>query len=168
MSCWHLKYHWKVSLTATHEWPRQGLLFLPHGLLTTPVPHTTATLPNLPQMPTLHTSECTLTMSELFAASASSTLRKAFCIGTAAVVIPASTSGDVEAAEANAVQGIVLPIVVERTASCMGFGSGLWMFRTFRRGASSGRGGVCHAQLPASTISTLTLPPDDADANTVS
>jgi len=122
-------------------------------------------LPNLPQMPTLHTSKCTLTMSELFTASASSTLREAFCIGTAAVVIPASTSGDVEAAEANVVQGIMLPVVMERTASCTGFGSGLWMFR---RGVLSGRGGACHAQLPASTISTLTLPPNGADAKTAS
>jgi len=78
--------------------------------------------PNLPQTPTLHTSKCVLTMSKLFTASVSGTLREDFCIGTAAV-IPAtrirwqcssSNSGpsvDVEAAEAKAVQGIVLPIV---------------------------------------------------------
>ena len=85
-------------------------------------PHTAA-LPNLPQTPTLHTSERTLTISELFAASASGTLREVFCVGTAAVVIPAarigwqrsssnsSTGGDVEAAGAGAVQDIVLPVV---------------------------------------------------------
>jgi len=61
-------------------------------------------------------------MSELFAASASGTLREVFCISMAAV-IPAtrirwqrssSDSGpsvDVEATEAEAVQGIVLPVV---------------------------------------------------------
>jgi len=61
-------------------------------------------------------------MSELFVASAFGTLCEVFCISTAAV-IPAmrirwqhssSNSGpsvDVEAAEAEAVQGIVLPVV---------------------------------------------------------
>ena len=87
-------------------------------------PHTAA-LPNLPQTLTLHTSERALTMSELFAASASGTLREVFCVGTAAVVIPAarigwqrssssssSTDGDAESAEAKAaVQDIVLPVV---------------------------------------------------------
>jgi len=84
--------------------------------------HTTATHPNLPQTPTLHTSERVLTMSELFTALASGTLREVFCIGMAAV-IPATcirwqrsssdsgTSVDVEAAEAKVVQGIVLPVV---------------------------------------------------------
>jgi branched-chain amino acid aminotransferase len=70
----------------------------------------------------LHTLERALTMSELFAASASGTLREVFCVGTAAVVIPAarigwqrsnsssgSTGGDAEAEEA--VQDIVLPVV---------------------------------------------------------
>ena len=91
-------------------------------------PHTAA-LPTLPQTLTLQTSERTLTMSELFAASASSTLREVFCVGTAAVVIPAArigwqrssssrssgdntTGGDAEAGEAKAaVQDIVLPVV---------------------------------------------------------
>lgn len=93
-------------------------------------PHTAA-LPNLPQTLTLHTSERALTMPELFAASASGTLREVFCVGTAAVVIPAArigwqrsssssssssdssspTDGDAEAAEAKAVQDIVLPVV---------------------------------------------------------
>ena len=80
-------------------------------------PHTAA-LPNLPRTLTLHTLERALTMSELFAASASGTLREVFCVGTAAVVIPAarigwqrssSTGGDAGAEEA--VQDIVLPVV---------------------------------------------------------
>ena len=68
-------------------------------------------------------------MSELFAASASGTLREVFCVGTAAVVIPAArigwqrsssssssdstTGGDADAgAETKAaVQDIVLPVV---------------------------------------------------------
>jgi branched-chain amino acid aminotransferase len=97
-------------------------------------PHTAA-LPKLllPQALTLHTSERALTMSELFAASASGTLREVFCVGTAAVVIPAARigwqcsssnssasgstgggggDGDVEAGkEAVQVQDIVLPVV---------------------------------------------------------
>ena len=98
-------------------------------------PHTAA-LPklSLPQARTLHTSERALTMSELFAASASGTLREVFCVGTAAVVIPASRigwqrssssssssnstgggGGDAEAGKAAAtamqVQDIVLPVV---------------------------------------------------------
>jgi branched-chain amino acid aminotransferase len=72
-------------------------------------------------------------MSELFAASASGTLREIFCVGTAAVVIPATRigwqrsscnsnstggggggGGDAEAGKATAavqVQDIVLPVV---------------------------------------------------------
>jgi len=61
-------------------------------------------------------------MSELFTASASGTLREVFCISMAAIIptthirwqCSSSDSGpsvDVEAAEAKAVQGIVLPIV---------------------------------------------------------
>ena len=91
-------------------------------------PHTAA-LPTLPQTLALHTSERALTMSELFAASASGTLREVFCVGTAAVVIPAArigwqrsssssssdstTGGDADAgAETKAaVQDIVLPVV---------------------------------------------------------
>ena len=68
------------------------------------------------------TSECALTMSELFTASASATLCKVFCISTATVIIPAmrirwqrsssdnSISGGVEAAEAKIVQDTVLPV----------------------------------------------------------
>lgn len=57
-------------------------------------PHTAA-LPKLllPQSLALHTSERPLTMSELFAVSASGTLREVFCVGTAAVVIPAARIG---------------------------------------------------------------------------
>jgi branched-chain amino acid aminotransferase len=53
----------------------------------------TAALPQLP--PTLHVQvpERTLTMSELFAASASGTLHEVFRIGTAAVVIPVRRIG---------------------------------------------------------------------------
>jgi len=84
--------------------------------------HTTTMHPNLLQTPTLHTSECVLTMSKLFVALASSTLHKVFCIGTAAI-IPAmrirwqhsisnsGTSVDMEAVEVKVVQGIMLPIV---------------------------------------------------------
>jgi len=86
-------------------------------------PHTVA-LPNLPGTPTLHTLERPLTMSELFAASASGTLREVFCVGTAAVVIPASrigwqrsnsgssgTGGDTDTEAEAVVQDIVLPVV---------------------------------------------------------
>jgi len=86
MSRWRFEYCWKASLsymqTATTGPPFPSTR--PLGDTST---HTTATLPNLPQTPTLHTSERALTMSELVAASASGTLREAFCISTAAVVV---------------------------------------------------------------------------------
>jgi len=51
-------------------------------------PHMTM-LPHLPPMlHNLHATECTLTMPKLFAASASGTLCKVFCVGTVAVIIP--------------------------------------------------------------------------------
>ena len=86
-------------------------------------------LPQLPPTLHLHVTERTLTMSELFAASASGTLREVFCVGTAAVVIPAarigwqrssSSSADMGAGtqdevevkvQAADVEDIVLPIV---------------------------------------------------------
>jgi len=55
-------------------------------------PHTGA-LPRLPAHVRIRTVERTLTMSELFAASAAGTLREVFCVGTAAVVIPAARIG---------------------------------------------------------------------------
>ena len=79
-------------------------------------PHTAA-LPQLPADVRLHSSsERPLTMTELFAASRDGTLREVFCVGTAAVVIPAArigwqrrSGGD---ADADAeVQDIVLPVV---------------------------------------------------------
>jgi len=60
------------------------LLHCPH---TTMLPHLPPTLHNL------HVAEHTLTMPELFVASASGTLRKVFCVSTAAVVIPATCTG---------------------------------------------------------------------------
>ena len=92
-------------------------------------PHTPA-LPNLPRTLALHTLERTLTMSELFATSASGTLREVFCVGTAAVVIPAARigwqqrsdsssrgtgggggGGDTDTEAEAVVQDIVLPVV---------------------------------------------------------
>ena len=81
-------------------------------------------LTHSPTPPNAHstTSKCALTMSELFAASASATLCKVFCIGTATIIIPAtcirwqcsssddSISGGVEAAEAKMVQDTMLPV----------------------------------------------------------
>ena len=55
-------------------------------------PPTTA-LPLLPAHMRIRTAERVLTMSELFAASAAGTLREVFCVGTAAVVIPAARIG---------------------------------------------------------------------------
>ena len=55
-------------------------------------PLTTA-LPQLPADMRIRTSERVLTLSELFAASAAGTLREVFCVGTAAVVIPAARIG---------------------------------------------------------------------------
>jgi branched-chain amino acid aminotransferase len=55
-------------------------------------PLTTA-LPLLPAHLRIHTAERTLTMPELFAASEAGTLREFFCVGTAAVVIPAVRIG---------------------------------------------------------------------------
>jgi branched-chain amino acid aminotransferase len=52
-----------------------------------------AALPQLPSTLRLHPTERTLTMTELFTASASGTLREVFCVGTAAVVIPAARIG---------------------------------------------------------------------------
>ena len=81
-------------------------------------PHTAA-FPNLPRTLTIHTLERALTISELFAASASGTLREVFCVGTAAVVIPAArigwqrsgTGGDTDTEAEAVVQDIVLPAV---------------------------------------------------------
>jgi len=79
-------------------------------------PHTTA-LPQLPADVRLHTAERPLTMSELFAAAEAGTLREVFCVGTAAVVIPAArigwqrrVGGDGADAEMR-IQDIVLPVV---------------------------------------------------------
>jgi branched-chain amino acid aminotransferase len=72
-------------------------------------PHT----PALPQLPTdvhIHTAERPLTMSELFTAAEAGTLREVFCVGTAAVVIPAARIGWQRSAVAE-VQDIVLPVV---------------------------------------------------------
>ena len=55
-------------------------------------PHTAA-LPQLLADVRLHTAERPLTMSELFAATEAGTLREVFCVGTAAVVIPAACIG---------------------------------------------------------------------------
>jgi branched-chain amino acid aminotransferase len=55
-------------------------------------PHTAA-LPRLPPNVRVRTAERELTLSELFAASAAGTLREVFCVGTAAVVIPAARIG---------------------------------------------------------------------------
>ena len=78
-------------------------------------PHTDA-LPQLPGDVSLHTTERALTMSELFAAAGAGTLREVFCVGTAAVVIPAARIGwqrrGDDGAEAE-VQDIVLPVVGE-------------------------------------------------------
>ena len=78
-------------------------------------PHTAA-LPQLPADVCLHTTERPLTMSELFAAAGAGTLREVFCVGTAAVVIPAARIGwqrrGGDGAEAE-VQDIVLPVVGE-------------------------------------------------------
>lgn len=52
-----------------------------------------AALPRLPANVRIRTAERELTMSELFAASAAGTLREFFCVGTAAVVIPAARIG---------------------------------------------------------------------------
>lgn len=86
-------------------------------------PHTAA-LPQLPAAVRLHTAERPLTMSELFAATEAGTLREVFCVGTAAVVIPAArigwqrrrVGGDGGDASADAdaethIQDIVLPVV---------------------------------------------------------
>ena len=77
----------------------------------------TAALPQLPTDVRLHTAERPLTMSELFAASRAGTLREFFCVGTAAVVIPAArigwqrrAGGSADSAETE-VLDIVLPVV---------------------------------------------------------
>jgi branched-chain amino acid aminotransferase len=90
----------------------------------TALPHLPSTLHNL------HAAERTLMMPELFAASAFGTFREVFCVGTAAVIIPAARIGwqrrrrcvmggaeagaevKVEAdGEMTQVQDIVLPVV---------------------------------------------------------
>jgi branched-chain amino acid aminotransferase len=74
----------------------------------------TAALPQLPTDVRLHTAERTLTMSELFAAAGAGTLREVFCVGTAAVVIPATRIGWQRRGGGSAdaeVQDIVLPVV---------------------------------------------------------
>jgi branched-chain amino acid aminotransferase len=72
---------------------------------------TTAALPKLPPSTHLHTAERTLTMSELFTASARGTLREVFCVGTAAVVIPAARIGWQRGGADAPVQDVVLPVV---------------------------------------------------------
>lgn len=73
-------------------------------------PHTAA-LPQLSTDVRLHSAERPLTMSELFAASSAGTLREVFCVGTAAVVIPAARIGWQRRADDGEVQDIVLPVV---------------------------------------------------------
>ena len=65
------------------------LSLLSHHPLSAALPQLAPTLP----LPHIHPTERPLTMSELFAASASGTLREVFCVGTAAVVIPAARIG---------------------------------------------------------------------------
>jgi len=80
-------------------------------------PHTSA-LPRLPADTRIHATERALTMSKLFSASAAGTLREVFCVGTAAVVIPAlrigwrrpPAGGDARVEAAEVVE-IVLPTV---------------------------------------------------------
>jgi hypothetical protein len=98
------------------------LSLLSHRPYTSMLPHLPPTLHNL------HIAERTLMMPELFAASTSGTLHEVFCIGTAAVVIPAVRIGwqrrhgcvvgvaeagdEVEAnGETTQVQDIMLPVV---------------------------------------------------------
>ena len=83
-------------------------------------PHTVA-LPKLPTDVRIQTAERPLTMSELFAAAEAGTLREVFCVGTAAVVIPASRIGwqrrvsadgvDADSDSEMQIQDIVLPVV---------------------------------------------------------
>ncbi|KAI0280449.1 branched-chain amino acid aminotransferase II [Russula brevipes] len=70
-----------------------------------------AALPQLPPSTHLHTAERALTMSELFTASARGTLREVFCVGTAAVVIPAARIGWRRGGADAPVQDVVLPVV---------------------------------------------------------
>jgi branched-chain amino acid aminotransferase len=72
---------------------------------------TTTALPQLPASTHLHTAERALTMSELFTASAGGTLREVFCVGTAAVVIPAARIGWQRGGADAPVQDVVLPVV---------------------------------------------------------
>ena len=81
-------------------------------------PHAAA-LPQLPTDARLTTAERPLTMSELFAAAEAGSLREVFCVGTAAVVIPAARIGwqrrvGNDGADADAkmqIKDIVLPVV---------------------------------------------------------
>ncbi|KAI0288885.1 branched-chain amino acid aminotransferase II [Russula brevipes] len=82
-------------------------------LRSSPAPTSTAAaaLPQLPPSTHLHTAERALTMSELFTASARGTLREVFCVGTAAVVIPAARIGWRRGGADAPVQDVVLPVV---------------------------------------------------------
>ncbi|KAI0297532.1 branched-chain amino acid aminotransferase II [Multifurca ochricompacta] len=74
-------------------------------------PHITA-LPQLPTDVRINVSERVLTMSELFAASTADTLQEFFCVGTAAVVIPARRIGwQRSSADSSDVEDIRLPVV---------------------------------------------------------
>ena len=109
-------------------------------------------------------------MSELFAASASATLREVFCIGMATVIIPAHASagsaaavmtvsvasGGVEAAEAKTVQDTMLPVGGED-----GTPHALWgRLMVIQEGCVKWGGAYC--------AQSLTPRPNDADADTTS
>ena len=109
-------------------------------------------------------------MSELFAALASATLRKVFCIGTATVITPACASagsaaavttvsvasGGMEAAEAKTVQDTMLPVGGEDSTP-----HALWgRLMVIQEGRVEWGGAYC-AQL-------LTPRPNDANTDTTS
>jgi hypothetical protein len=91
-------------------------------------------------------------MSEFFTASISGTLREVFCVGTAAVVIPAgrigwqlnSNCGGGSRTEAEQkAQDIFLPVVGGEGSVAHTLGSSSWIYR---KGTSGGRGGAYRAK----------------------
>jgi len=135
----------------------------------TGTPHNRHAPPKCPP----HTSKCALTMSELFTASASSTLREVFCIGRAAIIIPLCASdGSTAAVEVKAVQGIVLPVVGGEDS----IPHAPWEQLVDVQEGHVEKEGVCCVQLPTRNIlehpqfrhqhcvpMTLTLHPDNTD-----
>ena len=145
ISCRHLGYCWEVGLTATHEQPQWG----------PPSTQPPCTPTSFKHPPYIHLSVFWPCPSSLWPWHPAP-YTKSFALAQQPSFPPCASDSSTASATVVLVsiwkqwrwrwyRVSCYPLLVERMASHMHFGSILWMFR---RGGSSGRGGACHAQSP--------------------